>query len=767
MARPSTFRFLQPDHPDVIADAVNVDGAFPLLRPRFEPLTGEPNLDDGTPPTELGKAVMDWFGAVHDRHPSATPASVVRAIEAVSATKYNVNAVRRARWRRNHAGQFSVAQLEVLVPMVRPATVQPRMAASAQRIMRGYGESLVHEVGANLRIHARSADHLRHITDAQKQVRQPSAYIGIAEKEFADSLALEGIREELRGYVYDLYVSDDEHGHIVETDDGWTRVTVAQSFMGQLMMTSADLSTLHWENPDGTLTIRPHTPDSISAAHGALRFEEAPFEVWPSPQTRAGVEAWGAGASREALANIRMMTARMDIGIAIRPYRDNTDHDVVYADMARFHVKGQNPTLWGKADDEAFKARTVVNDLVRHNYITPDERDIFFGDVVVPWADDSQGRPYRNRVVATTKVMSSTVVDDPAVPGRYPTVRHALKRLRVSNSPLQAATTTASLAGLVAGLDGDGEMGQFTAAISRSFRKPDLRDVRQQNGNWTRLLDLDTARIADGARKELLNAISAGNPRELGEHQRALAVMALVAHAANPALRNYRLVFGTDENGEPRTRRLPSSLTISGRGGRGGVTKVEADVICFHAVRSPQGIDQLEAIIDAATVATPIVPRDPETDEEMLEEWLRVRWHTAPDSNGKPSDRAESAAPYADGASQLELDLREEPQLDGLRTDEVDPLSDSKEWGDAMIELVNGIDDLANRVSVLSQVRANAQLADIDEDDFDPDDESLPFMIDKAGIDLEVENGSDESLDKLRNFLKRGVVAYLKQQARR
>ncbi|MGW4441045.1 hypothetical protein ACWELO_35940 [Streptomyces sp. NPDC004596] len=751
----------------MIADAVGVDGVFPMVPPKFEPLVGEQNLADGAPPTELGKAVMDWYGMAHGCHPSATPASVVRAIEAISATKHNVNAVRRARWRRNHAGQLSVAQLDVLVPMVRPATVQPRMAASAQRIMRKYGESLIHEVGANLRIQAESANHLRHITDAQKQVRKPGAYISPAEKEFADSLALEGIREELRGFVYDLHVSDDEHGHLVETDDGWTRVTVAQSFMGQLMMTNADISTLHWENTDGTHTVRPHTPESISAAHSALLFEEAPFDVWPHTQTRVGIEAWVAGASREALANIRMMTARMDIGIAIRPYRGNTHHDVVYADMARFHVKGQNPTLWGKADDEAFKARTVVNDLVRHNFITREERDIFFGDVVVPWADDSQRVPYRNRVVATTKVMTSTVVDDPTTAGRYPTVRQTLKRLRVSNSPLQAATTTASLAGLVAGLDGDGEMGQFTAAISRSFRKAELRDIRQQSGNWTRLIDLDTSRIADGARKELLNFISASNTRELGEHQRALAILALIAHAANPALRNYRTAFGTNEDGEPRTRRLPSSLTISGRGGRGGVTAVEADVICFNAVRSPQGIDQLEAIIEAATTATPVVPRDPETGEEMLEEWLRHRWYKAPDSNGKPVDRTAVPKSYAGGTSQLEIDLHEEAdQPDSPRSENLESLSNSEEWGEEMVALVNGIDHLAQRVSVLSRIRANAQLANVDEDDFDPEDESIPLMIDKVGIDLEVENGSDKSLDTVRDFLKRGVVAYLKQQAR-
>ncbi|WP_210585038.1 hypothetical protein [Streptomyces sp. GESEQ-35] len=771
MARKSTFRFLRPPTEDVIADAVEVEGVFPLLPPRFEPLDAEPNLDDGVPPTKLGKAVMEWYGDAHACDPSATPTSVVRAIEAISATPDNFNAVRKARWRRNHAGQFSVAQLEVLVPLIRPATVQPRMAASAQRIMRdNYSQSLIHEVSPNLRIHAQSAEHLRNITDAQKNVRHPHTYVGPAEKEFADSLALEGIREELRGYVYDLHVSDDERGHLVETDDGWTRVTVAQSFMGALMETDADLSTLHWENPDGTLTVRPHTAETILRAHEALQFEEAPFAVWPTTHTRSGVSSWVAGASPEALATIRMMTARMDIGIAVRPYRENSDHDVVYADMARFHVKGQNPTLWGKADDEAFKARTVVKDLVRRNYITPEQRDIFFGDVVVPWADDALRAPFRNRVVAITKVMVSTVVADPATPGRYPEVRRTLKRLRVSNSPLQAATTTASLAGLVAGLDGDGEMGQFTAAISRTFRKPELReisDTTKHRGSWTDVIDLDAKEIAAGARKELLDAIGAGNTRVPGKHQRALAILALVAHAANPALRDYRQPIAGDESG--RTRRYPSSMTLTGRGGRGGVRPIDADTICFNAARSPHGINQLESIINAATLSSPTVPLDPETGEELLEEWLRIRWQVAPDATGKPAERTATASGMTstNGFQQPELDLDDEASEVGTsRTPDFDPLSDSHEWNAEVITLIDEISQLADRIATLSQVRANAQLADVDEEDFDPDDESLPFMIDKIGIDPEVENGSDESLDKLRNFLKRGVLGYLKQRAR-
>ncbi|MCX4626782.1 hypothetical protein [Streptomyces sp. NBC_01443] len=790
-ARKSTFRFLEPRHENLISDPVPLDGVFPLLPPVFEPLRGEPALSDGEPPTELGKAVMEWYAKAHGCPPEETPAGFVRAVEAVSAGgRENIEAVRRAQWRRNHAGLLSVAQLVVCVPMVRPATVQPRMAASAQRIMRGHGQSLIHEVGSGLRIEARSAEHLINITKAQKQVRDPAAYVAEAEKEFTDSLALEGIREEIRGFVYDMYVSDDERGHLVETDDGWTRVSVAQSFMGQLMGTHADLSTMHWEYPDGSLTVRAHTPDSIEAAHRTLRFEEASFAVWPAGRTRSAVQTWLDGAPLEAKATLRMMTARMDIGIAVQPYRRNSVHDVVYADMARFHVKGQNPTLWGKSDDEAFKARTVVNDLVRRNYLAEEQRDVFFGDTEVPWADDPSRIPYRNRVVATTHVMVSTVVDDPAVPSRYAVVRETLKRLRVPNSPLQAATTTASLAGLVAGLEGDGEMGQFTAVTARSFRKPELRGIEHHDGNWTELIDRDVEEIAEGARRELAAAVQAQRNR-LGCHQRALAVLALVAHAANPALRNYfRKDGGTRSDGAPRLVPHPSSMTLTGRGGRGGVTKVEADVVVMNAARSAEGIDQLEAIVRAAIVKDPVVPLDPATGAEMLEEWLRRAWAKSPGIGGRPGAGADGFAGSTLPAAEFRADGSDHRDGQGLGSavavplwadgpeeeDErrdADPPAETGTWEEQIYALADGIDNLADRARGLASIRVDAVGAGDDEEDgegeeaYDPDDENLPLMIDEVGIDPDVENGTDESLETLRRFLRQGVMAYLRQQARR
>ncbi|MEV3855810.1 hypothetical protein AB0J38_15990 [Streptomyces sp. NPDC050095] len=776
-ARKSTFQFLNPGHQNLISDAVPLDGVFPLLPPVFEPLSGERELSDGEPPTALGKAVMEWYAKIHGGAPEETPAGLVRAIEAVSVGRDNIEAVRRAQWRRNHAGLLSVAQLQVCVPMVRPATVQPRMAACAQRQMREKGLSLIHEIGPGLRVRARSAEHLDAITKAQQSVRLPHAYAGEAEKEFADSLALEGIREEIRGFAYDMYVDDDEHGHLVETDDGWTRVSVAQAFMGQLMGLNAELSTLHWENGDGTLTVRPHTPDTIEAALRELRFKDAAFEVWPDGRTGNAVQKWLDAASPEAEATLRMMTARMDIGIAVRPYRDNSDHDVVYADMARFHVKGQNPTLWGKADDEAFKARTVVNDLVRRAYVTDEQRDVFFGDTEVPWADDPARGPYRNRVVATTHVMISTVVDDPAVSSRYRVVRETLKRLRVPNSPLQAATTTASLAGLVAGLEGDGEMGQFTAVIARSFRKPELRDIASHDGNWTDVIERDLEEIAAAAHREA-DAVTHPQRSSLGPHQRALAALALVAHAANPALREYGREVAAKDG--VRTVRWPSSLTLTGRGGRGGVMKVEADVVVMNAACRHEGIDQLAAIVAAAVTEVPVVPVDPVGGEEMLEEWLRQRWvdsgRRERAADDAPQPREQGAGARTDGAGPalgsgvavpLWPDAPDAPDEDEDDAPRTDPLSDPREWSKAVVALADDIDALSAHADVLAEVPVDAVRAGVDADEYDPEDPDLPRMIDEFGIDPEAEGGTDASIENLRRFLRQGVMAYLRQQARR
>ena len=171
--RKRKYRFLDPDAlGDIAADPVPLDGVFQLTRPRCEPLTGDdvPRLDDDEKPTAVGKAVMEWCGNGNDTDWRSCPTDLVRGVEAVSATSDNVDRIRQAlrgssaRWERNHAGIFSAVTIDVLVPAVGTATVQPRENTAYGRLLRdSYGESLIHEIGDDLEIVARSGDHLDHI----------------------------------------------------------------------------------------------------------------------------------------------------------------------------------------------------------------------------------------------------------------------------------------------------------------------------------------------------------------------------------------------------------------------------------------------------------------------------------------------------------------------------------------------------------------------------------------------------------------------------
>lgn len=757
-ARTSKYRFLTEDHPDVSAHEVPVDGVFHLVPPDFAPLDNEPALSDGEPPTMIGQALIKRWAEITGNDPDDCPAGLVRAVEAVAIPNQdNVTALQRARWRRNSSGLALVAQIECFVPMVHPATVNPRMAARAQRYMvENFGRSLVHEIRNGMRIELIDAEHVVQINDAQRDVRDPHDYTGEAVKTFADSLALEGIREELRGFVFKHVTSSGEVGYLAETDDGWTRVSVAQAYIGNLTGVPADLSLLHWENGDGTHTVRDWTPDAIRHAWRELRFEHADFQVWPDTITSRGIARWIANASRHALSTMRMMTARFDAGLAVQPYAGCRDHDVVYADMARFHVKGQNPELWSPADDEAFRARMVFSSLAEHNYITEEQKRVFFGEEDVAWRDDPDRAPFRNRVVAATAAMVAGVVDDPNDSARYREVLSVLERARAPKSPLQSATVAAALAAVVAGLEGSGDIGQFTAALKRSFRKGELRKVDRHRGNWVEQYQRDIDAIVEDAHDEFATVKGTPKHLDLGPNQLALAVLAFVAHAANPALRNYTLDDG---------KKWPSSMTLTGRGGRPSldsliVPKTEADVIVRHMAASHVGIAELAAIVKASVEHDdPVVPIDPEGTEDMLEEWLRLRWTYKPDSDGTPRKKCNE-----DGPGPPDPDGTEDPDEDDFPTE----FPDAASWDNAVRESLDRLQLLSSRAAQLEEVPAppGVSLLVDEPDEWDPEDERLERIIDLHGIDPNDEAAANEQIEVLRNFLRRGVLGYYRNRGR-
>lgn len=764
-ARPPTrasgrpyFRFLDPSNESLISEAVPIEGGnFIVGLPTFEPLD-EPDLDDGTPPTEVGLAVMEWWAACNHRSPRECPTGLVRAIEAVSATVDNAEQIRRTfltgspNWRRNHAGRFAVAQIQVLVPMIGRATVQPRGNATYGRILRDdYEDALIHEVGEGLVLRGRNATHFDNIRAAQYVALRPGDYDDDDRRAFIDSLALEGIREELRGFAFHLQTGTGDTGYHVETDDGFTRVAVAQGTIGRLLGgLPSDFSRDHWGRGDGTLRLGDWTPDAIMRAHAELRFGAAPFVVWPASSAPSDVRRWLATAPPEAHAVLRMMTARMDIGIAVEPYDGYSTHTVVFADMARFHIRGHQPAPWSPADDEAFRARTIFSDLVRHGYVDEDERAVFFGERAVPWLDDPLVTPYRNRVVAIVDAMVQGVVDDPDVAGRYATVRSALKAMRVANSPKQAASAAAALAVIVSGLERDGERGALAALLKRSFGNPLLRRPGEHGGNWTAVVEEELEKLVDAARAELEAVLGTdAHAGHLGPHQRALAILAMTAHAANPALIHFR------RDTETGSVRWPSSLTLTGRGERAGAGAVEAHVIALHMAQSQRGIDQLEAIVRASIDhEEPLVPRDPVTGTELLEDELRLMWTQAPTLDGEPRPIV------------VATDLTSRNDVSEEEPEPRPSLSSVAPWERAVNDFAAEVRALAVKADAMSNVPAGPDVLGTDPDEWDPDDETVARMLDAVGVRPDSGCDADDLLDRVRRFFRAGVLAYYRAQAR-
>lgn len=773
-ARKPKHRFLDHDAlEDLLSEPVPLDGVFQLLPPTFEPLDGEPDLDDGTPPTSTGKALMEFWGACHERDPQECPNGLVRAIEAVSATPRNADAIRQAlrgsgssgaRWERNHAGLFATATLEVLVPMVGQATVQPRGNATYGRTLRNaHGQPLIHEIGDGLLIEGQSAEHFDNIRTAQHGVIAPGDYSG-DRRNFVDSLALEGIKEPLRGFAFHLSTQRDGSGYCVETNDGYTRVAVAQHTMGRLLGgLPTDLSRMHWGNGDGTETVRDWNANAIARAFEELRFEAAPFEVWPTTATTAGIRNWVANASLEAQAVMRLMTAKMSVGIAVQPYKKYSTHNVVYADMSRFHVKGHQPEPWARTDDEAFKARSIVSDLVAHGYVDADERDVFLGHIESAWKDDASRGSYRNRLVATLDPMVKIVVEDPAIEGRYPTVRSSLKGMRVANSPTQAAATAASLSVIVAGLEGASEMGAFAAMLKRSFASRQLRRLADHPGDWTLRFTEDLDAIVEGARSELDGVLGTAKHAEyLGPNMRALAVLGMVAHGMNPQLIDHKRPDGVGEDGEAKMVRWPSSMTFTGRGGRAGAGAAEAHVITFHMAQSPKGIDQLEAIVRAVTdQEAPLLPLDPQDREPLLEDDLRVLWNKAPTIDGEPRPAdGPGPEPSGDDAAQGAHGPEGRDDLPDRST-----LSEEGEWERQASIFRDELRGLAAKARVMRDTPAGHELLDLDPEEWDPDDDTLEKMLAVVGIDQDTVEGYDDDLEVIRKFFFEGLVTRLRAKA--
>lgn len=762
--RKSKYQFLDQSHLAELGSAVApLDGTFLLLPPKFEPMVDKAPLADGEPPTEVGWQVMNfWADANQVDDPYLCPTGLVRAVEAVSANSAaNSAAIRaampngRVRWNRNQAGRIASFTIEALVPMVGPATVQPRgISKATQRLREKHGQTTIHEIGEGLIISGQSAQHLMNIRDVQREVLDPSAYTGEDRIAFVDSLATQGILEPLRGFTYSL-MTPDGAAIVVENDDGTTRTSTAQEFISILTGgLPADFSRLPWDNGDGTLTPRDWTPDSIREAFDAMRFEAASgvVDVWPPTETAKGVASWADGSSLVQQAIIRLMTAQMTIGIEVEPHPGNSTSMVVWSDMARFHEKAHQPRPWSAADNEAFKARSIVSDLAAAGHITADERAVMLGEVQVPWRYDATTTPYKSRIEAVVDTMVQGVVEDPEHPERYPQVRDTMKKMRVTPSPTSAAASIASLAASVAGLTGTGEVGAFTAMLKRSYKNQLVRRVNTHGGSegWPVWIGQPLEELADAARVELDKVVGTqANRNEPGPAQRALALLAMAAHGSNPALINY-----TDSASGKAVRR-PSSMTINGRARVKDATH-DAHVIVFNMAQSRRGLDQLEAIVAASVHHDePILPVDPLDGSPLLEDDLRRLWARTPELNGTPrplDDAADGSGAGTDG----EADVNPPDPAE---------LSTERAWSQKVSEFREELRYLGSEALMLTDVPAGWEVLGISQEEWDPGDDTTQRMLVAQGIDAETAEAFAEDLAKVQRFFSDGSVAWWRNRA--
>jgi hypothetical protein len=425
--------------------------------------------------------------------------------------------------------------------------------------------------------------------------------------------------------------------------------------------------------------------------------------------------------------------------------------------MARFHVKGHQPAPWNRNDDEAFKARTIVSNLARDGFVDDGERDVFLGSIEVPWEDDPAGVPFRSRLVATVDTMVRVVVDDPDDRDRYPAVRRILKAMQVPNSPAQAAAAAASLAVQVAGLENSGEVGGFTAMVRRSFSNALIRRLVEHDGDWTAQISDDVGLIVDRARTELESVLGTNrHAGYLGPSMRALAILAMVGHGMNPRLTDYRKVDGANSDGTPRSVRWPSSMTINGRGGRAGAGAVDAHNVVFHMARSHEGIHQLEEIVRAVTDhPEPILPLDPNTDEALLEDLLRVTWNNNPDRHGRPRPADTGSDTNDEGGSADEGETDRGPR-------ELPGLSEEGEWNRQVTIFRDELRGMASKAEILAKAPAGFDQLCVDAEDWDPDDDSQPRMLDMVGVSDDTADGYDDDVDTVRKFFVNGVMAWFR-----
>lgn len=714
------FRFLNPEV-EQVADEVALED-FSVLLPEFTPSEDQGPLDDGEPPTKLGARFRKQWAELNDIVEDEVDHGLIRDIEALSADHdANIRGLARPYRIRNHAGEQTVVRFTAHTPLVPAALINGRMLSRVGRQLPEDTPVLTTASGTHPLLPALevlNADHAYRVSEAQQKVEMLRDY-DKDDQDFIDSLALEGIIT--APVVAPFYISDADGnaGCLLQTDDGWRRLTASRGTISELLGVNADLTYKHWENDDGTMTIRSHTAESVRRSLGWLRFvgSDKAKLLYPSSRNAKSVETWMtdvAGKNPEVRAFHRLRTVDVELVVSTRPRPGKTAFDVFYIDMAGRHVPGLSAKDWDKASVEGVVAVRAIDTLRDRGLVGNEERAVWLGETSVATKDTpSEARPFRNRLVAGTALMAALTTEGHEA-GRRQVTRNALVEHGLPNHPDRAAAVAAAQAAVVFEVDGTAEVGQVTSTLMSLFKHASLwKDASHPGGLWWfDLISDDPADLHDAAVQEIGQKfdITDKNVSALGPHQRTLVALAGVAHVTNPEL-----------------VRQHHSMTRTGRGGRDNVMKSDPIVVLIRMAESVDGLARCLEIIKAAVKATPTVPVDPITGDEMTETWLRRTYLDTDDA-----DDAEDTGE--------------------------DPLDPESEWWADIDNLLERAENLRGKVIEMQDRRVPEDLSGGDNDDYD--EESAPLMFDRYGVPSDIAEKIVDAVDPVTKFANRGAAFY-------
>ncbi len=712
------FRFLNPEV-DQVAEEVSLED-FSVLLPEFTPADDEDPLNDGEAPTKLGARFRKQWAEVNAIDEDDVDHGLIRDIEALSADHdANIRGLARPYRIRNHAGEQTVIRFTAHTPLVAAALINGRMLSRVGRQLPHDTPVLTTASGTHPllpAIEVIDADHAYRISEAQQRIEMLRDY-NREDQDFIDSLALEGV---ITAPVVAPFYITDSHGHtgyLVQTDDGWRRLTASRGTISELLGVNADLTYKHWENEGGTMTVRSHTADSVRRSLGWLRFvgSDKAGLLYPSSRSAKSVETWMndvADKNPEVRAFHRLRTVDIELVVAIRPRPGKSPFDVFYIDMAGRHVPGLSAKDWDKASVEGVVAVRAIDTLRDHGFIKDTERAVWLGETSVPTADaPSADVPFRNRLVAGTALMAALTTEGDES-GRRKVTRDALVEHGLPNHPDRAAAVAAAQAAVVFEVDGTAEVGQVTSTLMSLFKHAGLWKDASHPGDywWFDLIDEDPLELHDQAVVEIGEkfALLDKNAGALGPRQRAMVALAGIAHITNPAL--------VHQN---------HSMTRTGRGGRDGVSKSDPIVVLMRMAQTVDGLARCLAMIEAAIQTTPAVPVDPITDAEMTETWLRKT--------------------YLDGDD-------EEDDAEDTGDDPLDP--ESRWWADidGVLERAENLDGIVTEM--MEDRRVPAELLGDDSEDYDED--TAPLMFRRYGVPTEIAEKIENAVDSVLKFANRG-----------